>query len=335
MAKTARVKKKRAWELDALRGLAILLVVWDHTMMDAAAIFRYVWLQSDNARLIAFSDFASKYYLSDLRFYGWPIFVFLFFFISGVCTSFSRNNFKRAFKLSIVALMLTLFTYIIDITMLKDSGYSVFIQFGVLHCFALCLWIYAAMEALLGLLSPHKKMLKKVESTVLLDFSKDEKDTPEYEEAYDEVYQEAINDTVYKKDVRNFKILTVTVLSIVFILSIVLNELYNLPLKNVMLGIGHPSDPPTPITGMFVFTLEWWTADYFPLLPYFIPFIAGAIIGVLFYSNKKSLLPMLDGKWHYFLTFPGRYSIFFYLGSQLLAFGIFYLISIPYLENFF
>ena len=24
--------KVRAWELDALRGLAILLVVWDHTM---------------------------------------------------------------------------------------------------------------------------------------------------------------------------------------------------------------------------------------------------------------------------------------------------------------
>jgi hypothetical protein len=191
------------------------------------------------------------------------------------------------------------------------------------------------MEALIGLLSPHKKMLKQVESQVLLDFDKDEKDTPEYKEAYDEIYNEAINNPMYKKDIRNFKILKVSVLSIVFAVCIVLNHLYNLPLKSVMLGIGYPDDPATQITGMFIYTLDWWTADYFPLLPYFIPFIAGAIIGVLFYSSKKSLLPKLDGKWHYFLTFPGRYSIFFYLGSQLLAFSIFYLISLPYVDAFF
>ena len=110
---TAAVKEKksgktRAWELDALRGLAILLVVWDHTMYAMGYIFYSGgWEYSASEALMKLGEFALDYWGSDWRLFGWPVFVFIFFFVSGTCTAFSRNNFWRGLRLALVALAVT------------------------------------------------------------------------------------------------------------------------------------------------------------------------------------------------------------------------------------
>ena len=70
----------------------------------------------------------------------------IFFCISGICSSFSRNNGIRALKLAIAATIVSLVTLIAD--SLFDLGIS--ILFGVLHCFTVCTFIYAVLNYFVG-----------------------------------------------------------------------------------------------------------------------------------------------------------------------------------------
>ena len=49
MTELQQTARQRAWELDALRGFAIILVVWDHTMYDLAAMFNFVYDKNEAA----------------------------------------------------------------------------------------------------------------------------------------------------------------------------------------------------------------------------------------------------------------------------------------------
>lgn len=79
--------------------------------------------------------------------------------------------------------------------------------------------------------------------------------------------------------------------------------------------------------GLFFYENSWWTADYFPLFPYIAFFFFGAALAEPLYAKRKSLMPSLDGSWHYVFSVPGRYSLWIYLGGQLIALGVFYLIN--------
>jgi uncharacterized membrane protein len=134
------MKKNRIWELDFLRGLAILLVVFDHVMVDAAYVF--VWDRSDVGALTRFALFANDYLDGSLRAFWRPAFLFLLFFISGICCGFSRNNLFRSVKLGLVAGGVSLVTYLADLIM----GGGVYVMFGVLHALAVITLFYALAE---------------------------------------------------------------------------------------------------------------------------------------------------------------------------------------------
>ena len=57
-------------------------------------------------------------------------------------------------------------------------------------------------------------------------------------------------------------------------------------------------------------------------------FMTGAAVAQFFYPNGKSLLPSLDGKWNRFLTIPGKYSLYIYLGIQVVAVIVLWLLTI-------
>lgn len=63
--------------------------------------------------------------------------LFLFFSVSGVCCSFSKNNFSRSIKLWIVAGMISLISYLITRFTLID----IFVSFGVIHFYAAAILI--------------------------------------------------------------------------------------------------------------------------------------------------------------------------------------------------
>ena len=100
LAKEPPLKKQRVWEVDFLRGLMILFVVWDHFMWDVSSIggdyntglFRWLYALSES------------YYGGTLRAVTHDVFVTLFVFTSGVSCSFSRNNGRRAIKMLSVLL---------------------------------------------------------------------------------------------------------------------------------------------------------------------------------------------------------------------------------------
>ena len=217
-------------------------------------------------------------YLLYRRLYGWPVFVFIFFFVSGVCTAFSRNNFLRGLRLAAVALLVTGATYVLD-EVLGFSG--TYIQFGVLHCLALCILLFSLLSIPVNLLDR----------------------------------------------VKNGRFIKAAIYLAVAAALLAINYTYNITLYEVN-TTNHVVPSTSPVTGMFVFTRDWWTADYFPLLPFFGFFMIGAALAPAAYPEGKSLLPELDGKWNRFLTVPGKYSLYIYLGIQIVAIFLLWLLTL-------
>ncbi len=108
--------QQRIQLIDALRGIAVVLMVAHHFLYD----------------LVVF--------LSAPRWFFWnPVFIFLhyifaglFILLSGVSSRFSRSNIKRGAKVFLIALAITLITWLIDMP----------VRFGVLHLLGFCMIFY-------------------------------------------------------------------------------------------------------------------------------------------------------------------------------------------------
>lgn len=288
--KTEKRRKKprrpRIWELDALRGIAILLVCWDHFMFDAFGLFGTHFTTCGVEWLSDFVTFARGYWTSELRMFWWPVFLFLFFCVSGICTAFSRNNLLRAVKLGVVALLMTLVTYLLEIV----AGMSgVFISWGVVHAFATIMFFYAFLELAVGLILKaikKERILRPMMSLVSL---------------------------------------------IILNVLIILNDKYGVTMSEVIRGTARSPLTSEGLAWLFYIPdseFRKMTADYFPIFPYIIPFFIGAALSYVLYPKKRSLLPMLDGKWHYPLTVPGKVSIYLYIFVQVGAIIVLGLISL-------
>lgn len=143
----------RVPELDILRGIAIVLVAWDHMWFAFGVLFGQAWVSSGNAFLISLVDFALLYENSALRAYVRPVVLFTFFFVAGVCTALSKNNLIRGLRIGGVALALSWITYLGEVVFKREG---LFIVFGVLHCFAACMLIFAGIEKALKRIFPEK-----------------------------------------------------------------------------------------------------------------------------------------------------------------------------------
>ncbi|MBO7451753.1 MAG: DUF1624 domain-containing protein [Clostridiales bacterium] len=140
--------KDRAFELDVLRGIAILWVVFMHFSFD----IRYI------VRLKAFSYLASNWYWV----FGETLTLITFVGLSGVCCTFSKNNLKRGIKLLVVALTVTLVTFIVT----KYFGIDCLIIFNVLHTLSVGILLYFV----LALIEKKTKMNPKVMSLLMAFF---------------------------------------------------------------------------------------------------------------------------------------------------------------------
>jgi uncharacterized membrane protein len=119
----AKIPSERIWEIDFLRGLAILLMVAYHfgfDLVELAGVRRVlgiaVDLQSGPFR-IAVAFFAG-----------------LFIVLCGISGSLTRSNIRRGLKLLAVALIVTAASYIFS----PDQV----ILFGILHLLGVCILVY-------------------------------------------------------------------------------------------------------------------------------------------------------------------------------------------------
>lgn len=132
-------KRQRVWEIDFLRGVCVILMILDHLTILISDIYGPQWYGGYN-RGDAFTRFCFQWYNGSAREIIHPLVLFVFFSISGISCTFSRNNAKRGLMLGAVALLYTLGSYIAQ-NVMGISG--VFVAFGVLDFLAVSMLLYA------------------------------------------------------------------------------------------------------------------------------------------------------------------------------------------------
>lgn len=144
----------RIWEIDFIRGVCVILMLFDHFMYDIMDIFAPEWFAATgNEAFLDLQSFAAEYWVSTLRTVVHPIVLMCFFVICGLSSSFSRNNFKRG----IIALLLAF--AITGVTVLMDMP----ILFGVLHMLAVSILLMAFIR----LISRKRPYMTAIISLVL------------------------------------------------------------------------------------------------------------------------------------------------------------------------
>ena len=142
--------KDRAYELDLLRGIAIVMMMCMHFSYD----IRYEF------GLDAFSYLESEWYWVFVH----PLNLVLFVGASGICCSFSRNNFKRGARLLAVALAFTAVTFCVSYFSFKLSKIYSFVPaiyclilFNVLHMLSVSTLFYALLDLIFDKLKLNDK----------------------------------------------------------------------------------------------------------------------------------------------------------------------------------
>lgn len=116
---------ERIWEIDFLRGVAIILVVGYHLLFDLG---EFVGAR----RFLGFS--------TDLSSVAWTIaqhfFAGLFVLLSGTSSTLTRSNVRRGLRLLAISFAVTVVTYVFESTSA--------IYFGILQCLAVSMLLYGA-----------------------------------------------------------------------------------------------------------------------------------------------------------------------------------------------
>lgn len=226
----------RIWEIDFLRGLSIILMVGYHILYDLSELCGIRTLIGIPINLSTAAWWAAVMFFAGL-----------FVVLSGISSTLSRRNTRRALKLLGVAIVVTAATYIFD------SSSAVY--FGILHCLASCILIYGLT------LEKSKPRTCAAAGTIVLGLSL------------------AVS-LLMKKAPVHF---------------------------DWLLPLG-------------IHSQAFASFDYFPLLPWFGIFLAGAVLGKSIYAPKRSLLPKRLPPT--FINAAGRHSLLIYIVHQpvILAF---------------
>lgn len=260
---------RRVWEVDFVRGLMIMFVVWDHFMWDVNMIGGHTYKTALFQWLYKLSV---DYYSGALRAVTHDTFVTMFVVTSGVSCALSRSNGKRALKMCIFALAFTVITYALSAMLQTDLT----IYFNVIHVIALSVAIYAGIEWV---------------------FSKLRKN---WQKNFFGIFYFALTMTALVVG-HCAKYMNVNWMDLVFGKS----EFRTALLRKMEFG-----------------------GDYLSFLPDFGWFLAGAFLGKIVYRKKESVFPSVDYRLaeEISLVWCGRYSIWIYFGSQVLMYGLIYLL---------
>lgn len=124
-----------------MRGVCVLLMVFDHAMYDVALQFGNIWYSATDSEFLRELILrAREYWNSDLRHTVQDIVVWLFALLCGISCSFSKNNFKRGVEVALFAGIITVVTTAIGSP----------ITFGILHMFAFSILLWVIVDICCG-----------------------------------------------------------------------------------------------------------------------------------------------------------------------------------------
>lgn len=144
-------KKKRIFELDVLKSVAILAMIFDHfTYLFSISLGYMGWAsylfknynEIDNSYLNKFVSFTVHFQDSNLRLAGHYIFVTLFLFLCGISCTLSRSNLKHGLKILIGGLIVTATTVVLSLV----SGEDMYIIFGILTTLGVSILMVVVVE---------------------------------------------------------------------------------------------------------------------------------------------------------------------------------------------
>ena len=270
-------KKHRVWELDFLRGVAVIAMCFDHLMYNCSHP-RY-FFSNFKVGMNTFADklysFAVLYWNSGdvesvgFRFWAHYIFVFLFLFLVGTSCAFSRDNTKRGSQLAVVALAFTGATMILRHVGILEDG----IIFGILHCIALSILCASAVD----IATKKCKILN-----------------------------------IYLPLVLGTAIIAVGIAKQFWTMSLSYNYDDSFEASHLI---------------EYIMGTRAYGDDWFGLFPYLGAVLMGMYWGKAVYSSRRSLVPVLDGKWNKPFRFVGRHALLFYLAHQVVITGLVMLIG--------
>jgi uncharacterized membrane protein len=115
--------RHRIWEIDFLRGLSIILMVFYHLGYDLN-----VFCGINRILGIEVNIFAPGFNIAQYFFAG------VFIVLCGTSSTLSRSNVRRALKILAVAVVISVVTYV------YSPSEAIF--FGILHCLGVCILLY-------------------------------------------------------------------------------------------------------------------------------------------------------------------------------------------------
>ena len=121
--------KKRIWELDAIRGLFLLLMIAFHLWYDLLFLYELVELTAPGLY-----NFVNNWG-------GVPFIV-----ISGICATLGSRPVKRGLQVLGGGLIITAVT--VGLYLLRFTGKDIIIYFGILHCLGTCMLLWALLRKL-------------------------------------------------------------------------------------------------------------------------------------------------------------------------------------------
>ncbi len=304
----AKKKRERIPEIDFLRGLALLLMVWHHAMYDVRYIF--------GIDAFAFQD---SYWFYRI---GRPIVLALFLLVSGISTRFSGNNLKRGLRMLLFAVIATVMTAIVEVI----TNWMGVIFFNVFHVIALSTLCYVLIEHLfIGRYRaspddtpdvelserPERKPGRPVMNGILdVELSERLERKPDRP-----VMNGILNFERQKAKMIGFLIgFGAFAVAIGYVIAPILPNVTRNPLF-VILG--------SPVAGV-------QTLDQLPLFPYLGYFLLGSAIGQTLYASGEPFWKGERGLFHTVgrpIRFMGRHALFVYLFHQPVLLSLLWLLS--------
>jgi uncharacterized membrane protein len=111
----------RVWEIDYIRGIALVMMIIFHFVFDLREFYGY-----------------KISYDSGVIYYIGKVSAITFMLVSAISCSFSHDNNRRAIKLLATAALITIVTHLYD----KQFG----IKFGILHFLGICILLYPLLN---------------------------------------------------------------------------------------------------------------------------------------------------------------------------------------------